>query len=548
MATSSSQAAANRASLSRALSALSKAGGSATSAQSIYSGGSTPVKSANTVLPKSGTTGNAAGSQIITPPKAGTTGNPAGASAPIGSGTNKKAAQTAVAIGSIPKKQDWQSTLAGVQQSNVESQQAGGQVSSSNVGYGISKDPNAIAPKAPAPKQTASAFDAFQAFQQNRVNKDLQTMGLDTARGSGISAPYSNLMTRSDGSNAPKELAPTSLPQVNTLVKDSTPLNGSPSTNTANTASAINALQRTATPTDSTSPTPALSPTVAGNNQAPVTSKSSFGLDNTIIKKAPALQETQIAAGIADETRAQADAAEQAVASATNEEDRAYYQNLADIARNEADTAEQEYQRLLVQSDEEKRIQAQLDSETQALRLGQTDVAGQAIPLSFITGQQSALERRSLDRTAPLASKLGQLQSARQAAMQGAKQKLSSRDNRFESAQSNLDSFTTEQRKRQQQLADKATERANTVEDRNFKTANTAPKTTTPSGTKPNTYKNSQQIPESLRNSVLDDIVINQGNLPDIISAYPEISPSVIQAIFNQFSTQGTGGGSSRSL
>ena len=164
--------------------------------------------------------------------------------------------------------------------------------------------------------------------------------------------------------------------------------------------------------------------------------------------------------------------------------------------------------------------------------------------MAFITGQQSALERRSLDRTAPLSSKLGQLQAARQAALEGAKQKISSRDNRLNTASSNLESYTSEQKKRQQQLADNTTKRANEVEDRNYKTANPVLKTTantTPSGVKVNTYKDAQQVPETLRNSVLDDIVINQGDLPSIISAYPEISPNVIQAMFNQFSMQGKG-------
>lgn len=548
----SAQVSVNKANLAKALSAIAKGGGSAVSAQNFYKGNTTPVtaskvSSAMTVAPRSSSSGS--GSSVPNPvtqapmmSKAGTVGNPAGSQLPTGTASlNAKAANSASSVGMTKPKEDWRATLASVQASNVASQNAGGIIEPS-AGYGMTKDPNAIAPV----KQTASAFDAFQSAQNNRVNTDLRSGGLDAAAGNRVPTSYTNMMTRQDGSNQPNPPAPAI--DYKGLMAKSSLSGGSPSP-INNQASALQSIttgspsvsnpQQTSQPVSTQS-----APTqTTSSSQPSVNPVSKVGLSN-VTTKAPALDNVQAVAGIADEKKAQADAAEQAVATATTNEDKKYYQDLATKARSEADSAEAEYQSLLQQSEQEKQVQAQLDAETQALRLGQTDVAGQAIPLAFITGQQSALERRSLDRTAPLSSKLGQLQAARQAALEGAKQKISSRDNRLNTASSNLESYTSEQRKRQQQLADNTTKRANEVEDRNYKTANPVLKTTantTPSGVKVNTYKDAQQVPETLRNSVLDDIVINQGDLPSIISAYPEISPNVIQAMFNQFSMQGKG-------
>lgn len=422
VATSASQQAQNKSNLASALKALSKSGGTATAAQNIYSGGGTqqsnkqvPVGNQTTSAGRSpiyGTSSSPAGSGspvgMTKTPVLGTTGNPAGSQLPVGmSQANTKAATTASAIG-LNKKPDWQLQMESINRSS-------GPIDETGTGsYGMTKDPTS------SPAMTMNpGFKAANNLIENPP------------------APisYEKLMTRDPNYVAPK-----------------------PVQNQASAFDAFSALQKTSSGNNTnqySSPVQKTTATPPPSSQAPT--PSTFGLDNTK-SKAPDLSQIQSAAGIADETKKQADAAEQAAQSATNEEDRNYYRELANSARAEADAAESEYQKLLTQSEEEKNLQSQIDAETSALRLGQTDVAGQAIPLSFITGQQSALERRSLDRVAPLTSKLGQLQAARQAALTGAKSKVSSKESRLGTAESNLTAISTEERKRKNQLQDQTRE------------------------------------------------------------------------------------------
>jgi len=463
VATSASQQAQNRANLASALKSLSKAGGTATAAQNIYSGGggaspSTPVATNNTTSsgrsPIYGTGSAPAGSGspvgMTKTPVLGTTGNPAGSQLPVGmSKANTKAATTASAVGTT-KKPDWQLQMESINR-------ASGPIDETGTGsYGMTKDPSYT-----PPKQTASAFDAFKSAQNNRVNTDLQTTGLQTSAGNGV--PSSNLMTKADGSNFPNR--PIVQPNID-FTPEGPKMAGQ--TDLGNTSpQPISSSQNKITPpppTTNASTPPVVNQTTTASSSSAPSQTSTFGMDNTR-NKAPDLTQVQAAAGIADETRKQADAADQAAQSATNEDDRNYYRKLADSARAEADAAEAEYQKLLQQSEEEKQIQSKIDAETNALRLGQTDVAGQPIPLQFITGQQSALERRSLDRVAPLTSKLGQLQAARQAALTGAKSKVSSKESRLGTAESNLTAISTEERKRKNQLQDQAREDKQTAQE-----------------------------------------------------------------------------------
>jgi len=459
VATSASQQAQNKSNLANALKALSKSGGTATAAQKIYSGGggsspSTPVATNNQTTssgrsPIYGTSSSPAGSGspvgMTKTPVLGTTGNPAGSQLPVGmSKANTKAATTASAIGTT-KKPDWQLQMESINR-------ASGPIDETGTGsYGITKNPSYT-----PPKQTASAFDAFKSAQSNRVNADLQTAGLSAASGSGVRTSFENLMTKADSSNSPNK--PVVQPKVN-FTANGPRMDGQ--TDLGNTT-ADSPVNRTTPP--ATLPSMSSNSTSNSVDTQALTQQSNFGIDNTK-SKAPDLSQIQAAAGVADETRKQADAADQAAQSATNEDDRNYYRELANSARAEADAAEAEYQKLLQQSEEEKKIQSQIDAETSALRLGQTDVAGQAIPLSFITGQQSALERRSLDRVAPLTSKLGQLQAARQAALTGAKSKVSSKESRLGTAESNLTAISTEERKRKNQLQDQAREDKQTAQE-----------------------------------------------------------------------------------
>lgn len=392
------------------------------SVNSAYGGGSTPSSNISKVTPpNAGTTGNAAGSTYTptapakAPAIAGTVSNPAGFGLPTGTvAKNMTAANTATAIG--PKKPDWLSQLEAIQASGVKSQQTGGQVnlgSEYNTPGGMSSPVNDIVNKA----KNFNNQQTPEFFSQPRMTKDPNFKA-------NIKSPIQNQAYALDGFNSALGRSG-SLPQST----NSDPL---PDNNWQETLS-----------NTTTSPTP------------PVKTQSSMGITN-VNRPAPTLSETTTQQGIVDETRKQADAAAAAAESATNSEDKKYYTGLYNQAKAEADKADADYQALIGKSAEENQTQTQLDSELQALQMGKTDVAGQPIPLSFITGQQSALERRSLDRTAPLTSKLGQLQSSRQAALTLAQERKRTSENKSNTAESNLTNLTTEQRKRQQTLSDTA--------------------------------------------------------------------------------------------
>lgn len=426
VATSASQQAQNKSNLASALKALSKSGGTATAAQNIYSGGGTqqsnkqvPVGNQTTSAGRSpiyGTSSSPAGSGspvgMTKTPVLGTTGNPAGSQLPVGmSKANTKAATTASAIGTT-KKPDWQLQMESINRSS-------GPIDETGTGsYGMTKDPTS------SPAMTMNpGFKAANNLIENPP------------------APisYEKLMTRDPNYVAPK-----------------------PVQNQASAFDAFSALQKTSSGNNTnqySSPVQKTTATPPPSSQAPT--PSTFGLDNTK-SKAPAITEIQAAQGIADELTNQSEVSKQAldavpVGDQYNEERQQRQRQYEDSVK-EANAAKNEVKRLTEISPEEQQTQAQLDAELQSLELGKLDSAGQPIPLKFITGQQEALERKSLLRTQPLSSKLGKLQAARQAALSAAKFSSGIEENRLGTAESNLTAISTEERKRKNQLQDQTRE------------------------------------------------------------------------------------------
>lgn len=95
---------------------------------------------------------------------------------------------------------------------------------------------------------------------------------------------------------------------------------------------------------------------------------------------------------------------------------------------------EEEYKKNLVPSADEVATQNQLNNIIAGKELGLTSVAEQPIAMSFITGQQSAIERRAAIQTIPLAQKLALEQAKRVAALDASKFALERQDIRDKTA------------------------------------------------------------------------------------------------------------------
>lgn len=88
---------------------------------------------------------------------------------------------------------------------------------------------------------------------------------------------------------------------------------------------------------------------------------------------------------------------------------------------NTLSDAEKAYQANLEVTPEEQQAQQDLDTLDQSYKTAYMNTDNQAIPLDFITGQQKALENRSLALSEPLEKKLARLQAKRQSSLAASK-------------------------------------------------------------------------------------------------------------------------------
>ena len=85
------------------------------------------------------------------------------------------------------------------------------------------------------------------------------------------------------------------------------------------------------------------------------------------------------------------------------------------------DEAETAYKKSLEVSADELATQEDLDKLTESARKGYLNASNQAIPMEFITGQLSAIEKRATNLAEPLETKLARLQAARTASLEASK-------------------------------------------------------------------------------------------------------------------------------
>ncbi len=83
--------------------------------------------------------------------------------------------------------------------------------------------------------------------------------------------------------------------------------------------------------------------------------------------------------------------------------------------------AQAAYQKAMQISPDELSTQADIDRLVESTKKAYTNTENQAIPMGFITGQLSAIERRATDLAEPLDRKLARLQAARQSSLEASK-------------------------------------------------------------------------------------------------------------------------------
>lgn len=214
-------------------------------------------------------------------------------------------------------------------------------------------------------------------------------------------------------------------------------------------------------------------------------------------------------------------------------------------------------------SPEEEQAQAEIDNLQGSLGISTAELANQPIPIGFITGQQSALEKRVSALQAPISAKLARLQSQRQsqqaAALDVAKLNYEAAKEAASNARTEKSNLTT----RQYNLQDKATTAAETRQTELQKPfslsqgqqefrynpstgkyeqmASVAPKVAAP---KASHLFTNDTLPSKMRDDLTTDIVVNKGSLQDLYRAYPEISQSVIYSLFNHFNKSSSSVGS----
>lgn len=453
VATTSTQRATNQANLQRSLAALgaqstirngnvvvtqnSPGGGSSVSPsrdRGSSSGGGSSYVAPRPITYGSGS--NPAGSQspVATPkpPALGTVGNPAGSQSPIGSPLQSRAVNSSAFVGPVqPKKPDWRTDLASIQAGNVRSQQAGGQVAPSVSGYGMTRNPDGPNYRLQSNGGNVPNY-SYNGTQQRTYAPAMTVAPKPTSNFFGNIMNSLRNFSSSSGGNSNSASA---------LGAFNSAFGGSPEESTS--------IPQDNTPESNlTAPSRAVDNTPRPQNQTIVQGaiKKADDLTNQVEANKQALD----AVPIGDEYR----------------EEREQRTQQFNESKALADAARDEVSRLESLSQEELDKQKIIDDEEQALKLGLTDVAGQPIPLGFITGQSSALERRSLNRTSGIRSDLARLQSARQAALSAAKFKSGIAEDRYGTAQSNLTSITAEQRKRQRDVEDRNRSEEMTLADR----------------------------------------------------------------------------------
>lgn len=120
---------------------------------------------------------------------------------------------------------------------------------------------------------------------------------------------------------------------------------------------------------------------------------------------------------------------------------------------------EKELAKLEAASPEEQGYQNELNDLLASKELGKQAVSEQPIPLGFITGQQTAIERRAANRALPLENRLAALQAKRKAASDVVRSRLSSVGSRYDNLTSNRRSEEEEYRAQQRELAEQEAKR-----------------------------------------------------------------------------------------
>lgn len=106
---------------------------------------------------------------------------------------------------------------------------------------------------------------------------------------------------------------------------------------------------------------------------------------------------------------------------------------VADTYRKDVTTAEEAYKTAGQMTAEEEVAQKELGNLTSSFKTAYQNTEDQAIPMAFITGQQSSLEKRALNLAEPLETKLARLQAKRMSALETSKFALDRADARLKS-------------------------------------------------------------------------------------------------------------------
>lgn len=96
--------------------------------------------------------------------------------------------------------------------------------------------------------------------------------------------------------------------------------------------------------------------------------------------------------------------------------------------------AEKAYTTSMQMTPEEEAAQAEIDRLQTSFRTGYQGIEDQTIPMEFITGQQTSLEKRALNLAEPLSAKLARLQAKRTSATEASKFALERADKAVEAA------------------------------------------------------------------------------------------------------------------
>lgn len=283
--------------------------------------------------------------------------------------------------------------------------------------------------------------------------------------------------------------------------------------------------------------------THGGQTLTPLTTQQNQQDWNTVVSQQQAQQQA---------AREAANAAAQAVSQATTSDDKAYYQKQFDDAKAQSEKIDAEVARLSQMTPEEQQAFNQNDQIGNDIAQVGADVTGKVadvntlpIAQNYLTGWGNEFNKEGNAKIQalsaarlPIQQQLSRLQAQRQSSLDVAKGKLNRNQNLSDTAARNLESYSSEQRKRQQALADEASKTGNFTlspgqqQYVNGKLVASAPEKKTAQTTYPTTQYGSTNIPSKIKSDLTADIGKQGITLNQLYSAYPEVSTTYIDQIY----------------